>query len=133
MKRLIKLLSIFGVLIILGSCSSSKSVNVTNTIVETMSVVVTVDESTYTDMASSAYIYMSIKSDDGLEEYKGIKLDQAISLSKDTSYSLSGYYINTSGNVVSFPTDDFSTSVYDSNIKTIYLIRTLNKLVPQYK
>ena len=28
MKRLIKLLSIFGVLIILGSCSSSKSVNV---------------------------------------------------------------------------------------------------------
>ena len=30
MKRLIKLLSIFGVLIILGSCSSSKSVNITN-------------------------------------------------------------------------------------------------------
>lgn len=35
MKRLIKLLSIFGVLIILGSCSSSKSVNVTENITDT--------------------------------------------------------------------------------------------------
>ncbi len=34
MKRLIKLLSIFGVLIILGSCSSSKSVNVTDNITD---------------------------------------------------------------------------------------------------
>ena len=33
MKRLIKLLSIFGVLIILGSCSSSKSVNVSDVVV----------------------------------------------------------------------------------------------------
>ena len=133
MKRLFKMLSLLSILLILGSCDSSKSINVTNSITERMSVVVTVDRTTYPDMTTNSYIYMSIKSDDGKEEFKGIKLDQSISLSKDTSYSLSGYYINNLDKVIYFSTEDFSTSVYDSSIQTIYLIRTLNKLIPQYK
>lgn len=56
MKRLIKLLSIFGVLIILGSCSSSKSVNVSTVLGEVQYIKFTsLDETNY----PLKYIYIT--------------------------------------------------------------------------
>lgn len=56
MKRLIKLLSIFGVLIILGSCSSSKSVNVSTVTGENKYVIFT---SLYSTTYPIQYLYIT--------------------------------------------------------------------------
>ncbi len=60
MKRLIKLLSIFGVLIILGSCSSSKSVNVSDVVVgDGVLEVIFAPQFTYQDMVITLWKYDS--------------------------------------------------------------------------
>ena len=131
MKRLIKLLSIFGVLIILGSCSSSKSVvaNVTTIDNNSISVIISVDRTKFTDMDQTGDDYnsditMTLRNVTAGEiTGKTVQLDENITLVKGSTYELSGRYDIFSGtSFIPFTPAQFTAEISNETATTLKVI-----------
>ncbi len=114
MKRLIKLLSIFGVLIILGSCSSSKSVNV-STITGVKQYI------KFKSLNSTSYPIKSIKitSSDGTYTSKTFFVGDEMEVLTDTSYTVIWKYEDVSAgssDYITITKTDVEFSFNDSTI-----------------
>ncbi len=129
MKRLIKLLSIFGVLIILGSCSSSKSISTTvNTNSDgKIAAIISVDREKFVNMAQTAPdeyntdITMYITNITAGSSKQYVKLDTNITLDEGSTYKLSGYY----DNINSVASTDFTPVVFTATIYSSTTSRTI--------
>ena len=89
MKRLIKLLSIFGVLIILGSCSSSKSVN-TSEITGTAQYVI------FKDYSLNIYDVVGIYITGGEYDNYYVNTGDEVEIKSDVNYDIEWHWIDTS-------------------------------------
>ncbi len=112
MKRLIKLLSIFGVLIILGSCSSSKSVNVTAITGETKYIF-------FKTYEGSPYNVAYIEISGGEYNLKTFYTGSQIKVDSSVKYNITWYWIDPTNSIplqssskTNYPFDfDYSTSL----------------------
>ncbi len=138
MKRLIKLLSIFGVLIILGSCSSSKSISTTvNTNSDgKIAAIISVDREKFVNMAQTAPdeyntdITMYITNITAGSSKQYVKLDTNITLDEGSTYKLSGYYDNiNSGASTDFTPVEFTATIYSSTTSRTIKITMKNGTV----
>lgn len=128
MKRLIKLLSIFGVLIILGSCSSSKSVNVSTVTGDTKYV-------KFVSLYSSTYPVQYLTIDGG--DYDGdtyffagddIKIDTSVKytiswvvLDKVSTSSTYGNFITSTKSNCNFQSDKTTLTIALGNTSSLYI------------
>ena len=118
MKRLIKLLSIFGVLIILGSCSSSKSVNVSTVSADDIIVSFGVQSRYSSTYAISGFITIENTNTHEIKQYKKTDEVQGFMESGQT-YDITWNMINTSTYALTsgLQYDSYTFSPVSRNIK----------------
>ncbi len=127
MKRLIKLLSIFGVLIILGSCSSSKSV--VSTVNEVpdgkISLIIAFDRSSF--LGTVNLVGDGVNSDLDIklqnlslgEDAKPVALGQNIIVDYGQEFEITGTYDLVGGGYNPITPSRFTATIYNSTSKTL--------------
>lgn len=127
MKRLIKLLSIFGVLIILGSCSSSKSV--VNTVNEVpdgkIAIKIFIDRDSFlgtVDPIGDDYnsdVDVKLQNLTLGEASKPVGLNQNIIVNYGDTFEITGTYDLVGGGYNALTAQRFVATIYDNSSKTL--------------
>ncbi len=131
MKRMLKLILVLVSIAVLGCSSSKDVVNIPGATVpdDSISVKFDIDRTSYSDMTADSYVQVTLKADDPSIDPLIIALNQRYSLKRDSTYVVTGYYINTGNIAVAFPNDSFSLRVYGNDIKSMTVIRHQSRLI----
>lgn len=128
MKSFLRIITLLGVLLIIGSCSSSKSVNTNVTEIDDnkISVVIYVDRTKFSDMAQTAPdaynsdITMYLKNVTTNSDAEIVQLEENIKLVKGNVYELSGRYDSTvNSSYVTFTPAQFTATISNDTASTL--------------